>query len=53
MNNTMFGVDLCKCDDPYKEGPFDGIVFCETCHGVVSYAIEDDVTQPESGDEDD
>ena len=37
INSTMFGVHLCQCDEPYDEWPVDGIVFCETCHGVVRY----------------
>jgi hypothetical protein len=44
---SMFGVELCQCEDPYLEGPFDGITFCETCHGVIKYDEKATATLPE------
>ncbi len=51
MSNTLFGVELCQCEDPYEEGPYDGVVLCETCHGVVRYVGVDAGEVREDSDE--
>lgn len=40
MNNTMFGVIICHCDEDLQEREIiDGIVFDANCHGVIALEV--------------
>ena len=37
VSRTMFGVDLCECDEDMQERELvKDVVFCANCHGVVA-----------------
>lgn len=41
MNNTLFGVELCQCDEELREEELlDGVLFCVDCYGVIAYYPE-------------
>ena len=37
MNNTMFGVSICNCDEDIREEEIiNGIIFDANCKGVIA-----------------